>query len=114
MILFTGTALFVTGLIGASISPISNSKAYPVRADQYGDEWPFTEITRGTVTCDGVAVLFTDPEGNSYAMNGSAKTKHNKPFPYEAGIVKSTDLFPENPDSGTIYADPSILREVCK
>lgn len=100
-------------VLAPSDSPTSELKAYAVSADQYGDQWPFAEITSGTVTCDSVAALFTDPEGNVYALNGIAQEKYDKPFPFEAGIVKSNDLFPEDPDSGTIYADTSALMEVC-
>lgn len=57
----------------------------------FGDEWPLT-VPYGVVRCDSSSVIFTDPDGNDYAVNGTAQSHH-----------------PELPDIDPIWAkDPAV------
>ncbi|MDQ3913925.1 MAG: YebY family protein [Actinomycetota bacterium] len=43
-----------------------------VTADEFGNDWPLT-VDEGYLNCEGAgAVTFTDPDGNTYAVNGTA------------------------------------------
>src|SRR3712207_2618332 len=44
-----------------------------VTADEFGSDWPLT-VDEGHLNCEGAgAVTFTDPDGNTYAVNGTAQ-----------------------------------------
>lgn len=55
-------------------------KKEEVSADQYMDRWPLL-VNKGTLTCEPPQrIVFTDPEGNKYGVNGSAQNDYKTIF----------------------------------
>ncbi|MDC4505776.1 YebY family protein [Acinetobacter baumannii] len=55
-------------------------KKQEVSADQYKDRWPLV-VNKGTLTCEPPSrIVFTDPEGNKYGVNGSAQNDYKTIF----------------------------------
>ncbi|MCG5264097.1 YebY family protein [Acinetobacter pittii] len=62
-------------------------KKQEVSADQYKDKWPLV-VNKGTLTCEPPSrIVFTDPEGNKYGVNGSAQND----YPSIHEITKDTE-----------------------
>ena len=59
-----------------------------VSRDDYGDAWPLT-VDGGTLSCDSSQVVFTDPDGNDYGVNGAAVS---------AGHPEIDPIWADNPD----------------
>lgn len=91
-VLGTLLALFVGAFVLVSVLGTSDNGDTPqsarasVTESDFGDEWPFT-VAVGELTCDNDAVTFTS-NGQSYALNGLAKSAYGHPYGSEAGIVK--------------------------
>lgn len=50
-----------------------------VSAAQFGSDWPLT-VDEGHLNCEGAsAVTFTDPDGTTYAVNGTAQETADYP-----------------------------------
>lgn len=56
----------------APARPTTIPRGYVSRA-LLGDKWPLT-VEEGTIVCDRSAILFRDPAGQLYAVNGTAQT----------------------------------------
>ncbi|MFX7021305.1 DUF2511 domain-containing protein, partial [Acinetobacter baumannii] len=55
-------------------------KKQEVSADQYKDKWPLV-VNKGTLTCEPPSrIVFTDPDGNKYGVNGSAQNDYRTIF----------------------------------
>jgi hypothetical protein len=66
-------ALASFGVVGCTDDDEGGS-GETVRAEDFGDSWPLT-VSEGRLACErGMAVVFTDPSGNRYAVNGMAMT----------------------------------------
>ncbi|MFY0112125.1 DUF2511 domain-containing protein [Acinetobacter baumannii] len=64
-----------------------NLKKQEVTADQYKDKWPLI-VTKGTLTCEPPSrIVFLDPKGNKYGVNGSAQDD----YPSIHEITKDTE-----------------------
>lgn len=96
---------------GDSPSPPSPG-THAVSRSTVGSAWPFVNIESGTVVCEGDAAIF-EAGGNRYALNGVAKSRHNLPYPHEAGIVQTVPVDSTNPSLGTRNADVEVLRRKC-
>lgn len=69
------TVIFLT-----ACSSGSELKMQEVSADQYKDRWPLL-VNKGTLTCEPPQrIVFTDPEGNKYGVNGSAQNDYRTIF----------------------------------
>ncbi len=66
------TALAVTACVGST-------NEVEVSASDFGNDWPLT-VVQGTLQCEPPgSVVFTTPEGTSYAVNGTAKDATDLP-----------------------------------
>lgn len=65
--------IVLVALVAAcSASPSANERE--VKAEDYGDRWPLT-VEHGTLRCEPVErVVFTDPDGKDWAVNGAASS----------------------------------------
>lgn len=60
----------------------------PRIAEAIGWQWPLT-VEEGTLRCENDAVVFTDPDGNEWAVNGQAVT---------VGYNEIDPIWLDNPD----------------
>jgi hypothetical protein len=71
-----GLLVCLAGLL--LLAGCGNTSGTEVSRDEFGAEWPLT-VDHGTLRCEGSegfgAVVFTDPDDNEYAVNGTAKGK---------------------------------------
>lgn len=74
-----------------------------VSRSDLGNAWPLT-VKSGTIRCDGSegfgAVVFTDPDGNEYGVNGTAKSQGYAPID---PIWRDDHSLDEYLDPGAVY-----------
>jgi hypothetical protein len=61
---------------------------YRVSRNLIGEDWPLT-VDEGTLHCHSHAIVFTDPDGNEWAVNGQA---------ISAGYAEIDPIWADNPD----------------
>lgn len=99
-------ALAATTLLAACLSNTDRE----IRADDFGDDWPFT-VANGRVNCfkGGYALVFKPDGRMSYALNGGAKAD---------GYPAIDPIWRDNPDApGTkINLLPAIeaAKDICR
>lgn len=66
-----------------------------VTSDEFGSDWPLT-VNEGYLNCEGAgAVTFTDEDGNTYAVNGTAQGSTDYPEIDEIWADSNNDFAPK-------------------
>lgn len=100
-------------LLVFSTAPAIGASNAPITAADFGAQWPFM-FERGVLGCQPdsrapnlLLITFTDPSGNTYAINGAASSRATK-----RGWLNVQAIWKENPGiPGTkISITPIIQR----
>lgn len=79
----------VFALVACSEESTEDDSRQVISADDYGKRWPLT-VPKGSLRCEQPElVIFTDPDGNDWAVNGAAATE---------GYDEIDPIWADNPD----------------